>query len=100
VVHKDSFVSTPVLPITGQEFPLYLVGILIAVFENSHSIEICALLWYHAACGGSSLPTFRDILSGLVFKGQAIPEDDLLTLEDGTDRLSRNVGNDLPLCAA
>jgi hypothetical protein len=33
-----------------------------------------------------------------IFKGQTVP--DCLTLEDGIDRLSRNVGNKLPICTA
>jgi len=39
------------------------------------------LLGYYAASCGNFLPTFRDI-------------------EGGTDRLSRNVGKELPLLAA
>jgi hypothetical protein len=42
--------------------------------------EICPLLVYYAALSGSSVPTFRDFL----------------TLENGTDKLSRNVGTELP----
>jgi hypothetical protein len=38
--------------------------------------EICALLGYYAASNRNPLPTFRDFL----------------TLEDGTDTLSRNFG--------
>jgi hypothetical protein len=48
--------------------------------------EICALLGYHAALSGSSVPTFRDNISS--------------PLEDGTYMLSRNVGTELPLNAA
>jgi hypothetical protein len=37
---------------------------------------------------------------GPIFKGQEIQEDlDFLTLEDGTDTLSWNVGKELPLYA-
>jgi len=58
--------------------------------------EICALLKYYAAYSGNSWPTFRDNIS--------VPSSRIsfyfLTLEDGTDRLSRNVGKDLPLYAA
>ena len=50
--------------------------------------EICALLGYYVAYSGNSLPTFRDNLS--------VP----FTLEDGADRFSRNVGEELPLYAA
>jgi len=52
--------------------------------------EICALLGYYAACSGNSLPTFRSYLSDI--QRSRI----FLTLEDGTDRLSRNVGKKLP----
>jgi hypothetical protein len=41
--------------------------------------EICVLLGYCTALSGSYVPTFRDNLS------------DFFTLEDGTDRLFRNV---------
>jgi len=38
---------------------------------------------------------------GPIFKGQEILEDfDILTLEDENDRLSRNIGKELPLQAA
>jgi hypothetical protein len=70
--------------------------------------EICVLLEYYAALSGSSVPTFRDNLSvpsSRIKKSKtwiSWPlEDgtdrlsrnlDFLTLEDGTYRLSRNVG--------
>jgi hypothetical protein len=56
--------------------------------------EICALLGYYAAQSGNSVPTFRDNICS-IFKGQEV----ILTPEDGTDRF-RNVGTELPLCAA
>ena len=56
--------------------------------------DICALLGYYAASHGNSLPTFRDNI-GPIFKG---PE--VLTFEDGTDTLSRNVGKRLSCDAA
>ena len=34
------------------------------------------------------------------FQGQEVQEEDVLTLENGTDRLSRNIGAELPLNAA
>jgi len=58
-------------------------GLRLEVDEN------CALLGYKAACSGSYLPTSKDNLS-----------DPFLIPDDGTDRLSRNVGNELPLLAA
>ena len=63
--------------------------------------EICALLGYYAASSGIPLPTFRDnvsVPSTRVKKSRK--KKDLLTLEDGTDTLSRNVGKRIPLDAA
>jgi hypothetical protein len=61
--------------------------------------EICCLLEYYSSLSGSSVPTFRDNLS--------VPSSrvkkfflNLLTLEDGTGRLSRNVSAKLLLNAA
>ena len=54
------------------------------------------LLEYYAALSGSSVPTFRDNLSVPII----IFFLDFLTLEDGTHRLTRNVGTELPLSAA
>ena len=59
----------------------------------SEADEICALLGYHEVCSGNSLPTFRDKISGPVFKDQEIKGD-------RTVRLTRNVGKELPLYAA
>jgi hypothetical protein len=58
-------------------------------------LEICAVLGYYATSCCNCLPTFRDNVS--------VPSSrvrGLLTLEDGTYRLSRNVGTELPLKAA
>jgi hypothetical protein len=52
----------------------------------------CTLLGHYAASGGNTLPTFRDELS--------VSSLGFLTLEDGTGRLSRNVGRVLPVLAA
>ena len=46
----------------------------------------CDLLGSYAASGGNSLPTFRDTLP--------VPSSSVKNLEDGTDRLSRNVGKE------
>jgi hypothetical protein len=70
--------------------------------------EICALLGYYAALSGNSAPTCRDNLSvpsSRVKKSKKKAEMkafflDFLALEDGTDKLSRNVGAELPLNAA
>jgi hypothetical protein len=51
--------------------------------------ENCALIGYYAASSGNLLPTFRDKLS--------VPSS---ASEDGTERLSRNVGKKLSLLAA
>jgi hypothetical protein len=48
--------------------------------------ENCALLGHYAA-SSNSVQTFRDNLTGYIFKGVFR----FLTLEDGTDMLSRNV---------
>ena len=63
----------------------YFFYTLTSIFEN------CALLGYHAGSSGNFLQTFRDNLSGTILR-ESIPED-------GTDRLSRNVGKILPLLA-
>jgi hypothetical protein len=55
--------------------------------------EICALLGYNTASSGNPLPTFRDnvsVPSSRVKKSKKSVY--FLTLEDGTDTLSRNVG--------
>jgi hypothetical protein len=53
-----------------------------------------ALGWdYYAASIGNILPTFRDNVSVFFFL-------ELLTVGDGTDTLSRNVGKQLPHDAA
>ena len=55
--------------------------------------ENCALLGYYAVSNGKFILTFRDNLS--------VPspgvKKKILNPEDGTDRLSRNVGKKLPL---
>jgi hypothetical protein len=68
---------------------------------KQYPVEICALLGYYAALNGSSGPTFWDNLSvstSRVKKSKTWAE--FLTLEDGNDRLSRNVGTELPLNGA
>ena len=56
--------------------------------SNSDLRSSGSLLGYYAAYGGKSLSTFWDNLS--------VPSN----LEDGTDKLSRNVGKVLPLYAS
>ena len=62
----------------GIAWPLVLFT-LSPIESNWHNItsgfrqevdESCALLGIYAACGGNFLPTFRDNLSGPIFKGQ------------------------------
>jgi hypothetical protein len=59
------------------------------------NVKNCALLDYYAASSGNFLPTFRD--------NPSVPfprvKNGVLTPEDGTDRLSRNVRKELPLIA-
>jgi hypothetical protein len=63
-------------------------------------IGICPLLGYYAALSGSSAPTFRDNLSVPSSSVKKSKKDFLALLEDGTDRLSRNVYAELPLNVA
>jgi len=66
--------------------------------------ETCALLGYYAASSGNLLPTFRDDLSASLSFGTTywphLQGPVILPLEDGTDRLSRNVGKKLPRLGA
>jgi len=56
-------------------------------------MEIFVLLGcYTAWTGGSMLPSFWDILSV-----PSLSAFDCLIREDGANRLSRNVGNELPV---
>jgi hypothetical protein len=55
-----------------------------------HADQISPLLGYDAALSGSYVPTFRDNLSGPVFK---------VKKSKWMDRVSRNVGTGLPLNA-
>jgi len=68
---------------------IYLLEITLIYVISGFRSEVgenCALQGYDAASGGSLVPTFRDF--------------GFLTLEVGTDRLYRNVGNKLQLLAA
>jgi hypothetical protein len=67
---------------------------------------MCALLGYCAALRAGSVLTFRDSLSvpsSTVKESEKIvfflDSLDFSTLEDGTHKLSRNVGTELPLNA-
>jgi hypothetical protein len=60
-----------------------------AYFNTAYILfEICSLLGYYAACSGKSLPKFRDKLSVRLPRAK---KSTFLTLEDGPDRLFRNV---------
>jgi hypothetical protein len=70
---------------------------------NNLVFEICALLGYNAASSGNPLPTFRDNVSvpySRVKKCKKLFLFDILTLEDGTDKFSRNVSKGLHFDAA
>jgi hypothetical protein len=88
-------------------------------YINNAQNENCALLGYNAASNATSLPMFRDNLLVPSFKGKKfknsspwilVPSSKVknsrtllpgfLNLEDGTDRLSRNVDKKLPQLAA
>ena len=61
----------------------------------------CVLLGCYAASTGNLLPTFRDNLSVPSSRVKnPIMILRLLILEDGTNRLSRNVGKEMSLHAA
>ena len=55
--------------------------------DDNDAIEICAFPVCYAVCSCKPLSTFRDNYLSHLFYG--------LTPEDGTKRLSLNVGNDL-----
>jgi hypothetical protein len=65
---------------------------------NKKKVDIFALLGYYAALSGNSVPTFRDNIS--VPSSRVKKSKNVLTLEDGTRKLSRNIGTELPLNAA
>jgi hypothetical protein len=62
--------------------------------------QICALLGSYAASCGNCLPKFRDNVSVPSSRVKIPFPLGLLTREDGTDTLSRNVGKQLPHDAA
>jgi len=57
--------------------------------------ENCTLLGHNAASSGHFLPTFCDNLTVSSLRGK-----NKKRLEEGTDRLPRNVGTNVPLLAA
>jgi len=73
-----------------------LTGHFREIFVTAMKYEIWTLFEFYAASISSFVPTFRDNPSGPIFNVQA----DSLSSEDGTDRLSLNVGNWPPNYAA
>jgi len=65
-----------------------LTGHFREIFVTAMKYEIWTLSEFYAASISSFVPTFRNNPSGPIFKVQA----DSLPSEDGTDKLSRNVG--------
>ena len=62
-----------------------------------HEVDVnCTLLCYLTASDGNNLPTFVDDLS---LASRNPISFGFLNAEEGTDRLSRNVGNKLSLLA-
>jgi len=67
-------------------------GILLCVISGFRREfhDNCALLGCYAASSGNCLPTFQD---NIAVPSSRVKMVQFLTLEDGTDILSRNVGN-------
>jgi len=76
---------------------IYIYICVISGFRHEVD-EFYSLLGYYAASSGNSLPTFRDNLQ--VPSSRVNKLDNFLALRDGTDRLFRNVGKEVPLYAA
>jgi len=73
-----------------------LKHILLCVFRCTvavYMISVCSFLGFYEAQVGSLLQTFRDSVSVPSSSVKRVI-DLCVTLEDGTDRLSRNVGTD------
>jgi len=58
------------------------------IYKNMLGVEVCACLSDYAASGGKLLPTFR-------YRPSFPSSMSKVPIEDGTDRLSRNFGNNL-----
>jgi hypothetical protein len=79
---------------TGFLISIRKVGRAVTSRSRRDADEICALLGCYAASSGNPIPTFRDkvsVPSSGVNKSKLLFLD-FLSLEDGTDTLSRNVG--------
>jgi hypothetical protein len=57
--------------------------------------EICALLGNYEAYSGNCYPHFRTTYQSQLH-GSSIQKERFLTLEDGTNRLSRHISKELP----
>jgi hypothetical protein len=75
----------------------WVIGWMDGLTKGSMDDEVCGLLGYYAASRGNCLPTFRDNVSvpSSQVKSPSFPVG-LLTRQDVTDTLSRNVGKQLP----
>ena len=69
------------------------VSELRGVRKNSNDDENWVVLGCYVASNVNALPMFRDNLPISSFF-------EILSLEDGADKLSRNIGNKLPLLSA
>jgi hypothetical protein len=87
--HANLVVS--VAPLISTFAFLNPLGTLISGFRHDVD-DICALLGYYATSCGNCLPTFRDNVSVPSSRVKSPSRKGLLTREDGTDTLSRNVG--------
>jgi hypothetical protein len=58
--------------------------------------DICSLWGFYAAMYGSSVPTFRDNISGLSARPKHSKKNGFLPREDGSDGLFRDFGTELP----
>ena len=77
---------------TGEHYVgLVNTNVNIKIYKT---VDICALLGFYIVYVGSWLPAFQDNLS------VQATQYDRLSLEVGTDRLSRNARNILPIHAA
>jgi hypothetical protein len=72
---------------------------VISIFRREVD-ENCVILGHYAASSDNLLPTFRDSLSVPFAGGKESKKLRRVALEDGTDRMSRKVGKELPLLAA
>ena len=75
----------------GKNSAIVISGFRREVDEN------CVLLGYYGAGGGNSVPTIGTINQSHLQRSRNKRKP---TLEDGTDRMSRNVGKELTLLAA